>query len=257
MRESSRRWPSIVLTAIVASALTACNGSAGSPSGMNAAANMVPQSGSTSAVAVPDAVAGKVGPVNIYPGEVVGIDNRFVPPDGDTKTGGQGQKVGAVTCDPVEHVDNYHIHYYVGLIVDGRQIAIPDAIGMMNPGLEQNGYISSAKCYYWIHTHDASGMMHIEDPRNLPPSAQVFKFGEAMQIWGVTASATNFGHYNGPVHVFVGNVPLKQTTVSKYAAFTKGLAEVPLRSHTAIWIEVGAKYRTAAQLPPVTFYTEY
>ncbi|HTU80630.1 MAG TPA: hypothetical protein VMF61_00785 [Candidatus Acidoferrales bacterium] len=256
MRLSTRRRLSIVFAAVVASALAACGGAG--VGGGGATQNLMPQNGYTGTTGVG---ARKIGPINIYPGEVVGEPNKFNPHTGDSPSGGQGQKVGAITCDKVEHIANYHVHYYVGLLVNGKQIAIPMAIGIMHPEPARNGYISKTQptgCWYWIHTHDASGMMHIEDPRSLPPSDVLFKFGAALSVWGVTASANNFAQFKGPVHVYVGNVAqLGQTTVNAYTPFTKGVAEVPLHSHTVIWIEVGAKYLKANQLPPVTFYTEY
>ena len=59
------------------------------------------------------------------------------------------------------------------------------------------------------------------------------------------------------MHVFVGNVPLKTLQVTKYGSWSKGLGQVPLYSHTAVWVEIGSPVLTAKQLPSVTFYTEY
>ena len=255
MRESIRRRFATFLVVALAAALSACNGGSGSSGGANGTALMPPVTNNASDPF--DMFPERIGPVNIYPGEVVGRDNAFAPADGDTKDGGHGQKVGATTCDKVEHVSLYHIHAYLGLIVNGKQVAIPDAIGMMRPASEKNGYIPHAGCFYWIHTHDASGMIHIEDPRNFGPGAVKYTLGSVLAVWGISHSATSFGAFQGPVHVFAGNVPLKTVTVSSYSEFMRDPKLIPLHSHTAIWVEVGKTYLTAKQLPSVTFYTEY
>lgn len=254
MRDLVRRWSTICLVAVVASALSACSGRSGS--GTAVAPNVMPpvmQMGSDAVT--PDVLR----PVNIYPGEVIGRDNEFSPADGDTSIGGHGQSVDSVGCNKVEHTGNYHVHFYVGLIVNGVQVAIPDAIGIMGPGPESNGYIKTAStCWYWIHTHDASGMFHIEDPRRLLPSAQIFTMQAALAVWGMKPTADSFGKFKGVLHVFVGNeTQLGQTTVGSYTPWTKYVGQIPLRSHTVIWIEVGTRYVAANKLPPVTFYTEY
>ncbi|MBV8490700.1 MAG: hypothetical protein JO199_09240 [Candidatus Eremiobacteraeota bacterium] len=256
MRDSNRRWSAVVAAIVAASALAACNGTAGTGNGATAGPNVMPQ------VSQFNGTSGlrsrSLSPVSIYPGEVWGADNLFIPGDGDTKTGGQGQKVAGVTCDKTEHTNSYHIHFFVGVIYKDHAVALPDAIGMMTPGAENNGYISTAGCFYWIHTHDASGMMHIEDPRSYPPTDVLYRFSTALSIWGQTYSANNFGRLTGPVHVFIGNVSKAgQTTVSKYTAYTGSLGSIPLRTHEVIWVEVSTPYFTATQLPAVTFYTEY
>jgi hypothetical protein len=260
MRVSTLRGSVACLSAIEALALAACNGSAGS--GQVAAPRMVPRVSQAAPMGVPlsndmtspDALA----PVSISPGAVIGKDDIFKPRDGDQPAGGHGAQIGKTTCDPKEHVDAYHVHAYLGLVVNQQQVAIPDTIGMVKPGREVNGYTRNAKCFYWIHTHDASGMIHIEDPNTESLDKVIYRLGTFLKIWGVPSTSTSFGSFKGPIHVFVGNVPvIGQTTVSKYHAYTGSIAKIPLHSHTAIWIEVGAKYFTAAQLPEVTFYTEY
>ena len=199
-----------------------------------------------------------LSPINLVPGEVVGLDDQFKPTDGDTSRGGRGQKIGKISCDPVEYLNDYHVHIYLGIVANGKQIAVPDAIGLDKPGPEQNGYITTAGCYYFIHTHDASGMIHIEDPNNLPPSATPYTFSSFLKIWGMRYTKTTFGKYHGKMLVFVGNpAALGQTEVTSYQQWKGGLGAIPLRSHEVIWIEIGKPFTAAKYLPPVTFYTEY
>jgi len=99
--------------------------------------------------------------------------------------------------------------------------------------------------------------VHIEVPRNLPYSAIKYNLGQMLSIWGVSHGKHNFGPFKGNVQIFIGTVPLKQVTVSSYAAYTKPLEKIQLQSHMAIWIVIQKKAMAPTSLPPVTFYTEY
>jgi hypothetical protein len=250
MSESTRRWSAACLGAVLAIALSACRGSVvGSPG--STAPNVMPPIATSDGMMSPDAV----GPVNIYPGAVIGTDNLFRPGDGDTTKGGQGATMANIPCDKREHTGQYHIHAYLGLIVNGKQVAVPDVIGMVKPGTENNGFTSTAGCFYWIHTHDASGMIHIEVPKAYGLTTSHYKLGAFLAIWGMSHTSSSFGPFKGPVHVYVGNVtnPGHQTVVSKYKAYANSMGTIPLRTHTAVWVEVGA-----TQTPPsVTFYTQW
>jgi hypothetical protein len=199
----------------------------------------------------------KFAAISLEPGEVVGTDNLFTPKNGDGKNGGHGDKTAGIPCRPTEYLDQYHVHFYLGIIADHRQVAVPRAIGLIKPGKPTNGFITTAKCFYYIHTHDASGTVHIEVPRNLPYSAIKYNLGQMLSIWGVSHGAHNFGPFSGKIQVFIGTVPLQQVTVSSYTAYTKSLDKIQLQSHEVIWIVIQKKPMAPTSLPPVTFYTEY
>jgi hypothetical protein len=238
--------------------LVSCNGGtgasgSGSPNAMPG--NVLPQAGMSRAV-LPNALT-PLAPVNTYPGAVIGEYDLFRPRRGDYRDGGQGKLVdGAVPCLP--HMSNdYHIHIFLGLVVNGKMIAIPHAIGMVNPGQEVNGWTNSADCFYETHTHDSSGIIHLEVAKFMPLTTVYYHLKDVLDVWGVPYGNDHLGPFQGPMHVFIGNVPLRQVTVSSYRAYARALGTIPLRSHEAIWVEIGDQYFTAAQLPRVTFYMEY
>jgi len=199
-----------------------------------------------------------LSPIKIFQGEVVGADDMFKPHDGDTKTGGQGNPVDKLPCSATEYLTDYHIHMYLGIVDHGKQIAVPDAIGLKNPGPETSGYISTAGCYYYLHTHDASGMIHVESPNKLPPSATVYTLQNVLDVWGMKYSHTSFGPFKGELRVFVGNPSaIGVTMVDHYAQFKGQLGTIPIKTHEVVWIEIGKPVTKAKALPPVTFYTEY
>ena len=61
----------------------------------------------------------------------------------------------------------FHIHAHLTVVVDGAARQVPAAIGI--PGAQpqsaaQGPFISSGTCFYWLHTHAADGIIHIESP---------------------------------------------------------------------------------------------
>ncbi len=196
-------------------------------------------------------------PINLYPGRITGTDNLFTPNDGDSPTGGQGQTVDGIPCALTMYENTYHVHAYLGILVNGRQVAIPDQIGLYKPGSISNGYTSTAQCYYYIHTHDASGYVHIESPTSTPLSASLYALQNVFDVWGMTVSSTNVGPFQGQVRVFIATVPLQTLTAANYQEYTGNPNTIALYSHEAIWLEVGPSYVLPPNLPAVTFYTEY
>jgi len=154
--------------------------------------------------------------------------------------------------------NDYHIHFFLGIVDRGKLIAMPHAVGMVDPGAQVNGWTDSAKCFYEIHTHDSSGIVHLEVAKVMPLNAVYYHLRDVLDVWGVPYSKDSLGPFRGPVHVFIGNRSyLGQTTISSYVPYTKEASSIGLKSHEVIWIELGDRYFSASQLPPVTFYMEY
>lgn len=195
--------------------------------------------------------------ITLYRGAVIGLDNTFTPNDSDTSLGGNGQAVDGMPCAASMYEAAYHVHAFVGIIVNKRELALPDAIGLHGYGAESSGLTNTARCYYYLHTHDASGMVHIESPSSASLGSGIYTVGNFIDVWGERISSTSFGPYSGPVHVFVAKPPLRSLYSGRPVAFTGDPRSIKLYSHEAVWIEVGSSYFSAAQLPQVRFYTEY
>ncbi len=108
-------------------------------------------------------------------------------PDGDTPSGGNGPigtSVDGIRCDPHAALGSIHIHMHVTLIKDGVTIAVPEAIGVANPGPEAGGSIDNGDCFYWIHTHDRTGIIHQESVQGgaSPP----YLMRQLLHVWGMT-----------------------------------------------------------------------
>ena len=204
-------------------------------------------------------------------GSVNGFPDMFTPMSGDTASGGNGSPVDGITCDPTMS-NNYHIHVFVGIIVNGVQkvvggagYAMPIAVGMVKPGAAgpPGKFINAAHCFYFIHTHDSSGIIHVEstNPGGVPITSSIYTLKNLLDIWGITVDRTHVGPFAGPVVVLTsgqtyrgdqngGVVP--SNTYTFYGGDPNG---IPLFSHEVIWLIVGPTY--PASLDGVSFYTEF
>jgi hypothetical protein len=73
-----------------------------------------------------------------------------------------------------------HIHQHLDLFVDGKRVVVPAGIGI-DPG---GRFISP------LHTHDTSGVIHVESPTVRP-----FTLGEFFGVWGVRLGPGRLGGY--------------------------------------------------------------
>lgn len=58
-----------------------------------------------------------------------------------------------IDCNSSEQL-TYHVHAHLSLYINGSPVTIPAYIGIDN----------NNQCFYWLHTHDVSGVIHIEAP---------------------------------------------------------------------------------------------
>lgn len=70
---------------------------------------------------------------------------------------------------PSGHDDAYHIHARLGIVVGDGVIPPPADIGV------------GTTCLYWVHTHAADGVIHVEAPANVSPT-----LGDFFAIWALT-----------------------------------------------------------------------
>lgn len=159
---------------------------------------------------------GPVGPVApdtriiIRPGDQVGV-NTF--PDGDTPTGGQGQKIdNLLECHRYIN-QTFHVHTHLSIFdPTGTQIMVPWGIGLVQPWTfdRDNDEIATAMCGYNLHTHDRSGVIHDESKTNLN-----LTLGQFFDVWGMPLSSTNVAGYTGTVWVKIvvpgNNMPWTNT----------------------------------------------
>jgi hypothetical protein len=75
--------------------------------------------------------------------------------------------IDGIECEKREHSD-FHIHSHLDIFSNGEKFTIPSDIGII-----------PNTCLYWMHTHEDSGVIHIESPDN-----RTFILGKFFYIWG-------------------------------------------------------------------------
>ncbi len=207
---------------------------------------------------------------HVYHNPIInGTDMLFTPPVADTPTGGHGpagSSLDGVNCE-VSMSRNYHIHVFVGLYVNGSEYAIPRGTGVAEPLNPNDLSINYATmCFYLTHTHDSTGIVHIESDNNgivdKPPLDSKFVISQWFAVWGITVNTTQFGQWTGPLEVFTSGQFYRKLPMgggvfkeSLLKPWTGDPAAIPLYDHEMIWYLVGPNYPTG--LPNINFADGY
>jgi hypothetical protein len=108
-----------------------------------------------------------------------------------------------------------HIHQHLDVYVAGRRVTVPAEIGI---DVAQQ-FITE------IHTHDASGIVHVESPK-----VRRFTLGQVFGEWGVKLTSQCVGRYCGSVHWWVNG-----------RAMHGDPSSLVLRSHQEIVVAAGPR----------------
>jgi hypothetical protein len=73
--------------------------------------------------------------------------------------------VDNVQCNSSEQL-TYHVHAHLSISINGKAVPVSQYIGITNA------------CFYWLHTHDDSGVIHIEAPQQM-----TFTLGNFFHLW--------------------------------------------------------------------------
>jgi hypothetical protein len=84
--------------------------------------------------------------------------------------------ISGVECHKGEQT-SYHVHSHLDVFVDGQKQEVPAKIGIL----------SSPSCFFWLHTHDIDGVIHVEAPHT-----QAFTLGQFLDIWNRTNDSNAF-----------------------------------------------------------------
>lgn len=165
--------------------------------------------GSAMAAAERTGVSGLNGPV------LAGLDSAA-----------QGSTVNGIQCNSGEQTV-YHIHAHLAVFVNGAQRTVPYGIGI--PGgtatQEPSGgpYVGSGTCFYWLHSHDQSGVIHVESPMQ-----KLYTLGDYFAIWGQPLADGQAGPAKGTLTVYVDG--------KRYAGDPRSIT---LNAHTLIQLDIG------------------
>jgi hypothetical protein len=137
----------------------------------------------------------------------------------------QPTAVDGIQCKPSEQLA-YHIHAHLAVFDTGRLYALPGGIGIPGSQDEQSQYGPVAvggQCYFWLHTHTADGVIHIESPLR-----SIFTLGDFFDVWRQPLTADRIASLHGKVSAFVNGKP-----------WHKSVRAIPLLPHADIQLEIG------------------
>jgi hypothetical protein len=81
--------------------------------------------------------------------------------------------IDGIQCNQMEQAV-FHIHAHLDVYVDGQHRTVPAFIGII-----------PNSCLYWIHTHDPTGIIHIE-----APEYKTFTLGQFLDVWSKSFEKT-------------------------------------------------------------------
>jgi hypothetical protein len=135
-----------------------------------------------------------------------------------------GQPVDGISCQTSEQT-LFHIHAHLTVFVNGVARQVPAAIGIPGAQAEQTPsgpFIASGNCFYWLHTHAADGIIHIESPVQ-----RVYTLGDFFDEWGQPLGPARVGPATGKV-----------TAIYNGQAYRGNPRNIPLTAHAQIQLEV-------------------
>lgn len=137
-----------------------------------------------------------------------------------TSSGGapSGQPVAAVKCESGEQLAT-HFHSHLTILYKGQPVNVPASVGIQTT------------CLYWLHTHDDSGIIHVEAPKS--EASRKFKLGDFFQVWGQPLSSKQVAT------IKVGSGEQVKAWVNGQP-YSGDPANIPLSSKEQIVIEIGS-----------------
>jgi hypothetical protein len=208
----------LLIPAALTLGLVACGGGGGGSS-------LVPGTGGSQPIVDPEINpldAGSPSPVpSMTPAPIQLVIGTTIGTEFFPEANSAGKAVDGFNC--LLHVGGPgHHHVHLSLFNNGVQIAIPRGIGMKNP--DHNNFIYHQSCLYFLHTHDETGLIHME-PKVGNGS---FTLGNVFDIWGQPLNVTNVAGFTGPQLIIVNG----QT-------YTGDPSQIALAPFMQITIEVG------------------
>ena len=161
--------------------------------------------------------AGALGPEN--------VPIPSAPALAGTSAATTGQTIDGISCQTSEQTV-FHIHTHLTIFVNGQPRQVPAAIGIPGAVAQQTKagpFIGSGTCFYWLHTHAADGIIHIESPVE-----RTYTLGEFFDEWGQPLGPDQVGPAKGKVTVIVNG-----------QVFKGNPRDVPLGAHENLQVDVG------------------
>jgi hypothetical protein len=132
---------------------------------------------------------------------------------------------GVVSCLGQEQT-LFHIHAHLTVFVDGAARQIPYGVGITNAQVQntpQGPFVGNGNCFYFLHTHAADGIIHIESPVQ-----RTYTLGNFFDVWGQPLGPNRVGPAVGTVTALYNGKP-----------YLGNPRDIPLNAHAQIQLDVG------------------
>jgi hypothetical protein len=142
-----------------------------------------------------------------------------------TTTAATGQAVDGISCSTSEQT-LFHIHAHLTVVVNGALRQVPYGIGIpgaVTTSTQAGSYVARGTCFYWLHTHAADGIIHIESPVH-----RTFTLGNFFDEWGQPLGPDQVGPASGHV-----------TAIYDGKVYQGNPRDIPLSARAQIQLEVG------------------
>ena len=147
------------------------------------------------------------------------------PPLADGSSAAASATIDGIRCQGAEQVV-FHIHAHLTVFVDGAPRQIPHGIGIQGAEVTSTPagpYVAAGSCFYWLHTHAADGIIHVESPVQ-----RTYTLGNFFDVWGQRLSPSEVGPVSGRV-----------TALYNGQVFRGNPRDIPLTGHAQIQLEAG------------------
>jgi hypothetical protein len=120
----------------------------------------------------------------------------------------------------------FHIHAHLTVFDHGVVRSIPYGVGIEGAqamSTPEGIFVGGGRCFYWLHTHAADGIVHIESP-----VVRTFTLGNFFDVWGQELGPDRVGPASGRV-----------TAIYNGQVFEGNPRQIPLTAHAQIQLDVG------------------
>lgn len=167
-----------------------------------------------------------------------------LPPTADTSTQLLANTASQATGDAVDGVQSnsneqvlFHVHAHLSMYINGKQKLLPYGVGIVPPyQLQQTPdgpFVAGGTKYYWLHTHDETGVIHIESPVQ-----RTYTLGNFFDEWGQQLGPDQIGPNKGKITAWING-----------KSYTGNPRDIPLTAHNVIQLDLGTPD------PPFSNYT--
>jgi hypothetical protein len=133
--------------------------------------------------------------------------------------------INGIACDRTDH-QNASVAVHLTIMINGVARDILPNVGIYNALVvypSSGPMVTTADCYYWLHTGRADGIVHAD-----PPAIHQFTLGDFFDVWRQPLGTTAVASDEGSVTAYVNG-----------KRYTGNPRTIPLTQHAAIQLDVG------------------